>query len=132
MKPLRTLTSLLAALSLLAACSTTEPPEAVAEKFEKAMIGLDFETAKAYATNDIISWITIVKMGISANDIDRLKEEAKHISVRVGEVTYVNDKKAAIVNIEVFDGDSLVDRKERYLVKKDGRWLVTTHWLIPG
>ena len=116
--------------SMVMACSTAESPEVVIQKFEEAMIRLDFETAKTYAANDIVSWIEIVKMGVSAGDIDRLRDDTTKKTVRIIDVAYVEGKKAAIVNLEVMNGDQVEDRKERYLVKKDGRWLVTTHWLI--
>lgn len=116
--------------AMLVSCGTAEGPDVVVEKFENAMNRLDFETAKTYAANDIISWIEIVKMGIAADDIEEQKKESENISVRIVETAYVDGKNKAIVTIEVINGDE-VEKKERYLVKQDGKWKVTTHWLIP-
>jgi hypothetical protein len=112
---------------VLAACSGGGP-EAVAEKFVKAVYTADFLTAKEYCTEDTKQTIDF----IAAFAAEKKEEMQKaDIKIELKTITIAEDGNSADVELTVLGSLDLqkgevVEAKEEkiHLVKVDDKWLV--------
>lgn len=112
--------TLFAAL-MLSACGGGSP-EAVAQKFQSAIMEGDFEKAAQYASSSTAPLLKSMATMIPADQLKELKDEAKGTKVKVGEVEVEGD--TATVTLEMTSADGEVDSMDYHLVKEDGSWKV--------
>lgn len=113
---------------VLASCSGGGGPEAVAEKFLKAVYTADFLTAKEYCTEDTKQTIDF----IAAFAAEKKEEMQKaDIKIELKTITIAEDGNSADVELTVHGSLDLqkgevVEAKEEkiHLVKVDDKWLV--------
>ncbi|HON02673.1 MAG TPA: DUF4878 domain-containing protein [Paludibacteraceae bacterium] len=120
----------LAAISLaLGACSSnSNSPEAVAEKFNKAIYTADFNAAKALCTDDSKQAVDLIASFVSEKAGDMKKANVKYEtkSVNLSEDGNSADVEGVVLNAYDLQNDKIADSTDTkvHLVKENGKWLV--------
>jgi len=120
----------LAAISLaLGACSSnSNSPEAVAEKFNKAIYTADFNAAKALCTDDSKQAVDLIASFVSEKTGDMKKANVKYEtkSVNLSEDGNSADVEGVVLNAYDLQNDKIADSTDTkvHLVKENGKWLV--------
>lgn len=99
----------------LFSCTKADTPQAVADKFLKAMSVEDYETAKKYGTEETEKLLDMMS-GISQMSVDSAKKELKFEISR----EQIDNDKATVYYKEV----GKTGEQELPLVKQEGKWKV--------
>ena len=121
MKTFKNIAIALCATLMLAACGGGSP-EAVAEKFQKAMVSGDFDKAASYATKASAPMLKTMGSMLTGTMLDEFKEQVKGAKIRV--VSSEIDGDTATVTMEVTNADGETEEETCNLVKEDGEWKV--------
>jgi hypothetical protein len=116
-------------LFALGACSSnSNSPEAVAEKFNKAIYSADFNTAKTFCTDDSKLAVDLIASFTSEKAGEMKKANVKY---ETKSVTLSDDGNSADIEGIVFNAydlqnDKIADSAETkvHLVKENDKWLV--------
>ena len=128
MRKLKFLFALLPLMLFTACSSAGSGPEVVAEKFIKAVLSADFESAKALCTEETKPTIDLI-VAFTAGKTDELKKST--IKIEKKDVTISEDGNSADVVLLVSGGYDLQkgkimesEEEKVHLVKVDNKWLV--------
>lgn len=116
-------------LFVLGACSSdSNSPEAVAEKFNKAIYSADFNAAKALCTNDSKQAVDLIASFVSEKAGEMKKANVKYEtkSVNLSEDGNSADVEGILLNAYDLQNDIIADSIETkvHLVKENDKWLV--------
>jgi len=115
-------------LALGACSSNSNSPEAVAEKFNKAIYTADFNAAKALCTDDSKQAVDLIASFVSEKAGDMKKANVKYetTSVNLSEDGNSADVEGIVLNAYDLQNDKIADSTDTkvHLVKENGKWLV--------
>lgn len=127
MRKLKMITMLMILVGL-AACSSSNTPEAVAEKFNKALYKADFATAKTLCTEESKQAVDFIA-AFASEKLDEMKKA--DVEYETTEVKISEDGNSAVVKgivkgaIDLKTGEVTESNESKLnLVKQDEKWLV--------
>lgn len=101
-----------------------ESPESVVKKFNEAVAGMDFRTAKELAAKEFAPTFDVLIQMVEDELLDAPKDDNSNIIViKSSEVN--SDENAAVVVVEIVDHAGIVIEESRIpLIKEDGEWKI--------
>lgn len=119
---------LFAIVLFIAACSSSNTPEGVAENFSKALYTADFEGAKSYCTEESKQAVDFVAAFATEKVADMKKADIKFMAK---DVKMSEDGNSATINAVIMGAIDLKDGEVQdstntklHMVKQDEKWLV--------